>query len=234
MILALLFSGLTFFSTLAGGVAAMRWPGRVQSLAALAGGVVLGAAFFDLLPEALERAQGLRLALQVPLGTALAGYLTFYALETFFHHHHGQPGCPCGMVGALGFVVHSLFDGMAIGLGFRLNPGVGLLVAAAVIGHDFSDGLNTVSYMITHHEATPRSWLVLTADAAAPLVGSLIAFVTPLPPVIFPLALGFFAGVFVYVASTSLLPRALELAVVRSLSLTLVGAAAMFLITRLV
>src|SRR5437868_13295891 len=64
---ALLFAGVAFFSTMAGGFAALRWPGRVQALAALAGGVVLGAAFFDLLPEAIDRAIALQLTAQLPV-----------------------------------------------------------------------------------------------------------------------------------------------------------------------
>src|SRR5438128_1904292 len=150
--LALLFAGVAFFSTMAGGFAALRWPGRVQALAALAGGVVLGAAFFDLLPEAIDRAIELKLTAQLPVGACLVGFLGFYTLERFLHHHHEEDEGPsrAGLVGAAGFIVHSVFDGLAIGLGFRIDTTLGLLVALAVIGHDFSDGLNTVSYLITH------------------------------------------------------------------------------------
>src|SRR6266702_3043237 len=157
--LALLFAGVAFFSTMAGGFAALRWPGRVQALAALAGGVVLGAAFFDLLPEASDRASELKLTAQLPVGAGLGGVLGFYTLERFLHHHDEEDEGPsrAGPIGAAGFIVHSVFDGLAIGLGFRIDTALGLLVAAAVIGHDLSDGLNTVSYLITHRQPTSRS-----------------------------------------------------------------------------
>ena len=74
------FAAVAFFSTVAGGYAALRWPGRVQALAALAGGVVLGAAFFDLLPDAIERAAELNISSQLPVGFALVGFLGFYTL----------------------------------------------------------------------------------------------------------------------------------------------------------
>ncbi|HVD47451.1 MAG TPA: ZIP family metal transporter [Candidatus Limnocylindria bacterium] len=233
--LAIGFAGIAFFSTVAGGFAALRWPGRVQALAALAGGIVLGAAFFDLLPEAIARAAEINLSAQIPVGACLVGFLAFYTLERFLHHHHEESEAPdrAGLIGASGFVVHSVFDGLAIGLGFRVDSALGLLVAAAVIGHDFSDGLNTVSYMITHRQTAGRSRALLVADALAPILGALFASFVPVPDQVFPIAIGFFSGLFIYAASSTLLPRAKELAPATGLLLTIGGAAAMFFITRL-
>lgn len=233
--LAIGFAAIAFLSTLGGGMAALRWPGRVQALAALAGGVVLGAAFFDLLPNAVDRAAALNLSSEVPVGACLVGFLGFYTLERFLHHHHedGEGPDTAGLVGASGFIVHSVFDGLAIGLGFRVDSTLGFLVSAAVIGHDFSDGLNTVSYLVTHRQPPGRSRRWLVADAVAPIAGALIATLVPVPAVVFPVAIGFFSGLFVYAASSTLLPRAKELALGTALPLTLGGAAAMFVITRL-
>lgn len=75
--LAVGFAAVAFFSTLAGGFAALRWPARTQALAALAGGVVLGAAFFDLLPDAIQRAAEINISAQVPVGACLVGFLGF-------------------------------------------------------------------------------------------------------------------------------------------------------------
>jgi ZIP family zinc transporter len=166
---------------------------------------------------------------------ALVGFLSFFVLERFLHHHHEEPEAPqmAGLVGATGFVIHSFFDGLAIGLGFRVGPALGLLVAIAVIGHDFSDGLNTVSYLVTHRQPRNRSWLWLLADSVAPLAGAAVASLAPVPNIVFPLAIGFFSGLFVYAASTSLLPRARELVTWRAVPLTVAGAAGMFIISRL-
>jgi hypothetical protein len=70
---ALGFAAMTFFSTLAGGISALRWPGRLQALMALAGGVVLAADFFDLLPDAIQLATKIDMSICVPLGLALIG-----------------------------------------------------------------------------------------------------------------------------------------------------------------
>jgi ZIP family zinc transporter len=233
--LSVAFAAVAFFSTLAGGFAALRWPGRVQALAALAGGVVLGAAFFDLLPDAIARAAEIKLSAQIPVGASLVGFLGFYTLERFLHHHHEEGEAPdrAGLIGASGFVVHSIFDGLAIGLGFRIDNALGFLVAAAVIGHDFSDGLNTVSYMVTHRQSAGRSRVLLVADAIAPILGALFASLVPVPDAVFPVAIGFFSGLFIYAASSTLLPRAKELAPEKALPLTIGGAVVMFFVTRL-
>jgi ZIP family zinc transporter len=233
-ILAPISAAITFFSTMAGGYAAMRWPKRIEVLMALAGGVVLAAALLDLLPEAVERADDLGLSLRLPIGAMLVGYLFFYGAERFVHRHGPTDGPdPAGLAGASGFVVHSFFDGLAIGLGFKIDTGVGLLVAAAVIGHDFSDGLTTVSYLTAHNHPEHRSRRFLVADALAPVLGALTVLAIPVPETVFPVALGFFSGLFVYAATTNLLPAAHGLPIRQALPVTLAGASAMFLVSLL-
>jgi ZIP family zinc transporter len=236
MLGALLAASLTFGSTMAGGMSAIRWPSRVELLMALAGGAVLGAALFDLLPEGVERAQELGISIRLPIGAVAVGFLFFYSLERFVHHDHHvghdhQQPDPAGIIGAAGFVVHSFFDGLAIGLGFQIDTGVGLVVTAAVIGHDFSDGLNTVSLLSAHHHPPSRSRRFLLADATAPLIGALIAYLIPIPDEVFPVALSFFSGLFVFAATTSLLPAAEGLSPRTSIPITLAGASVMFVIS---
>ncbi len=236
MIGALLAASLTFGSTMLGGITGLRWPGRTQILMALAGGAVLGAALFDLLPEAVERAQDLDISIRVPIGAVAVGFLFFYSLERFVHHdqhvgHEHQGPDPAGLIGAAGFVVHSFFDGLAIGLGFQIDAGVGVVVTAAVVGHDFSDGLNTVSLLSAHRHPPSRSRKFLIADATAPIVGTLVAFLLPIPEQVFPVALAFFSGLFVFAATTSLLPASESLSPRKALPATLAGAGVMLVIS---
>jgi zinc transporter ZupT len=85
---------LPFFSTLAGGYAALRLRHRLHVLMALAAGVVVTTAVADLLPEAFELV-GEGAALQVGIATIL-GFLGFSLLEAFLHQtsfeHGGAPG----------------------------------------------------------------------------------------------------------------------------------------------
>ena len=236
---ALGFGAITFFSTMAGGFAALRWPNRSEWLMALAGGVVLGAALFDLLPEAVEHADETGMDIRIPIGAVLVGYLFFNAVERWTHDHdHDHDHEPQvdlapdagGLVGAAGFVAHSFFDGLVIGIGFSVDTGVGILVALAVIGHDFSDGLNTVSLLRAARHTDSRSLRWLFAVAIAPIIGVIVAIVLPIPDDVLPVALGFFCGLFIYAASTHLLPAARHLPVLGSLAMTAGGAGLMLLI----
>lgn len=231
MLLTLAFASATFFSTMGGGIAAIRWPARLELLMALAGGVVLGAVIFDLIPEAVENAEEAGVASWSPYAMAVAAYFGFRLLENRLHRHdHSHGPNRMGVAGAAGFTIHSFFDGLAIGLGFHIDEGVGVVVALAVIGHDLSDGLNTVSYLIAHGHDRARQWRWLIACATAPLAGALVGGLMPVPDAVFPLALGFFSGVFVYAASTNLLPRAAKGPLPAVIPLALAGAGVMYLI----
>lgn len=109
---------------------------------------------------------------------------------------------------------------------------MGLLVALAVIGHDFSDGLNTVTWLVTHRHSArrQRGWLI--AVSVMPLLGALVGTLLPVPEDVFPYVLGFFAGLFLYAASSNLLPAAARLPLTRSLPATVLGAGVIFAITR--
>ena len=98
------------------------------------------------------------------------------------------------MLSAWALIGHSTLDGVSIGLAFQISSGVGVVVAIAVIAHDFADGINTVSVMIAHRNQLRHAALMLAADAIAPVVGALSTRFVRFPPDLLALFLGFFAG----------------------------------------
>ena len=85
---------LPFFSTLLGGIAALRLRHRIHVFMALAAGVVLATAVADLLPEALELVgEGGSLSVGV---AAVLGFVGFSLVEAFLHQssfeHAGSRG----------------------------------------------------------------------------------------------------------------------------------------------
>jgi ZIP family zinc transporter len=114
-----------------------------------------------------------------------------------------------GTLSAAGLVLHSFLDGVAIGVGFQTNMRVGLLIALGIIAHDLSDGLNTVTVVLAHGSPPRRAsfWLVL--DMLAPLVGAATTLVFSLRSAL-PWVLSFFAGSFLYIGASDLLPEARE------------------------
>ncbi|HTR62986.1 MAG TPA: hypothetical protein VMH37_14845, partial [Candidatus Binataceae bacterium] len=86
---------------------------------------------------------------------------------------------------------------------------VGLLIALGIIAHDLSDGLNTVTVMLAHGNSLRRARLWLVLDMTAPLFGVLATLMVPLNGVL-PWMLAFFAGSFLYIGASDLLPEAKE------------------------
>jgi len=211
----LLFTFLAMCSTLVGGYIAVAARRQIHLLMGLGAGVLLGAVFFDLLPESLSVAATQGWNSRVVLGIVVAGFLIFYLVERLLVLHSCPEGvCTnevhqhVGRLGSIGLIVHSTLDGAAIGAATLVNWRTGLLVALAVIAHDMSDGLNTI-LLVTHGEQVRhRDVVFLVMDAIAPVVGGLLALAVLPPPAALAIFLGFASGFFLYTATSDLLPEA--------------------------
>jgi zinc transporter ZupT len=194
-------------ATLFGGVIAMRLKASTELLFGLASGAVLGVVLFDLLPEALRL--GAAPANVVPVLTAVAcgytAYLLVHRLATDSERGRGLKA----HLGAGALTLHSLIDGLGIGLAFKASAAVGAGVAFAVLAHDCLDGANTVTLSLSGGagDRAARRWLI--ADALAPLAGIALSRLISAPPRILELLLGGFAGFFLYIGASELLPQAL-------------------------
>jgi zinc transporter ZupT len=232
----------TFASTMIGGLAALRWRSRLQLFMGFAAGVLLGVVAFELLPEIIEQVRSGVLA-STPIMAALVGaFLLFHVLEKLLLIHHGHEEHyvrhhhpEVGVLSALALASHSFMDGAAIGLGFRVGGSVGGMVALAVIAHDFTDGMNTVTLMLSHENSPARARRFLLLDAVAPLVGvASVQFFTA-PPAFLALYLGFFAGFLLYISTSDILPEAhSEKSSPVTIALTVAGALFAFAASRLV
>lgn len=236
----LFFSLTAFVCTAAGGLLALRFRDHLHLILGFTAGVLLGVVSFDILPEvfALSAEHGLD-----PTRSMIAlvvGFLLFHSAEklTLIHHaqeenyadhHHPQ----VGLISALALVGHSVMDGVGIGLGFQVSNTIGVAVAVAVIAHDFADGLNTMSLMLTHNNSTRRSLVLLGLDAVAPLLGALSTLFFQLSPGFLALYLGFFAGFLLYISAADILPEAhSQRRSAVTILMTVLGAIFIFVVTR--
>jgi zinc transporter, ZIP family len=212
--MAIIFACLTFVSTALGGLAAIRLRDRMHLLLGFSSGAVIAVVLFDVIPEIFD----LGGAATPVMPVVAMGFLTFFGLERFTalhrsREHAHQTGVhpeEFGIIAAAGLSFHSFLDGFAIGVGFETNFRIGLLISLAVIAHDFSDGLNTVTVVLAHGNAIERAVRWLMVDALAPLAGALTALPLPLGETVLPWLLAFFAGAFLYIGASDLLPEARE------------------------
>ncbi len=164
-------------STLVGGLIALRFRRSLVMLIGVGAGLLLGAAFLDLLPEALALGATVQGRHTDVLGIVLLSFLLFFgiqsALDTVSARWQGSSRA-IGKVGAALLIFHSLRDGMAIGLSYAASHPAGYAVAVGIAAHDLGDGMNTVIITTKGEQATWSDTLFLLADALAPLLGGLL------------------------------------------------------------
>jgi ZIP family zinc transporter len=229
-------AGLTVVSTLVGGALALRLHRELKTAIALSGGIVVAVALFDLIPEALE-AIGDNRRVMTLVG---AGFVLFFVAERFLVlHHRDEPeqARAHGQVGALGagaLAFHTFTDGLGIGLAFGLDTTTGLLVLIAVISHDFADGINAVTFVLSQggSRAAALRWLILVA--VAPLLGALVGSAIDISERTLGQLLAVYAGVFLYIGATDLLPEAHSHPSWRRLAVTVAGFAGVFVIASVI
>ena len=240
---ALWISGATCVMTLGGGLLALRLQTYRGLVLAFCAGALVAGALMDVLPDALQLLESShsRFHHHHLLFACSLGFLCFYLFEHAAHHSetrdhpsHYNHTCQVGAWGATGIGIHSFFDGVAIGGAFTAGSEIGWTVALAVMLHKIADGASTVGIMLGTQHSTTTTTAVLSVTALAPIAGTFTqsAFVIPKP--LLALALGWFAGVFLYLGASSLLPAAHESGHSRWLPLsTLAGAAFIYLAQRL-
>jgi ZIP family zinc transporter len=215
--MALLLALGTVLSTAAGGLFALRHRDRLHLILGFTAGVILGVVAFDLLPEIAQLSTDTGTPFQTPMIALVVGFLSFHVIEKsllihnahegeYQPHTHGHPAV--GIASAFALSGHSLTDGIAIGLAFQVSHTVGFAVGAAVIGHDFADGLNTVSLMLVNHNSRARALGLLALDAIAPLLGVALTLLIHVPDRSLLIYLGVFAGFLLYIGASDVLPEA--------------------------
>ena len=211
--LSLILGTIAALADVAGGLVLVRARGVERYLryfVALGAGFLMATALIEMTPESL------RLNANNPnLGPVLimAGYCMVHLLEhtinAHFHFgeetHHGEfvSRHTSNSVMA-GLSVHALFDGVAIGSGFVVSTGLGVLIFLAILLHKAPEGFTMASVMLASGRSRAMAFYSAVALAAATLAGVLVI---ELVPSWLPYGLPISAGVALYVAATDLVPE---------------------------
>lgn len=204
---------------------ALKYSHYVNSFAA---GLILALAFFHLVPEAGE------LGGQSGFIAIFFGFFLFFILENMFIMHSGAEIHFCidqdeeelpsdhpkkhlqntrlGLMAFTGLAFHSLIDGIIIGLGFEIDPVIGLLAATAVIAHELPEGITSFALMRMGGMDLKASRYLSVVIALATPLGAILAllFLQSITESIVGVLLGLAAGTFIYVAASDLIPETHE------------------------
>ena len=243
MITAIIFSALTFVSTLCGGFFAIKYKSKLHHIMAFSAGVLLGVVAFEIFPEIIEQIEIYGFdSISVMIALVL-GFFVFHILEkSILIQHCHEVDCAVhkkhphiGISSALALIGHSFIDGIGIGLGFQINVATGVLVAIAVISHSFTDGLNSMTFLLNHGNTDKKSKKFLIFHALAPVLGATSTLFFTLPQYFLTLYLGFFAGFILYIGASDILPEAhSKQSSYGLMGLTILGALFIFFITLLI
>ncbi len=184
-------------------------------LVSFATGTLLGAAFFDLLPEAIRQIQT-----ETTLLLAFVGLMVFFALEKIilWHHHHdshsrvkeGKPPHekPVGYLNLIGDGLHNFFDGVAIAAAFIASPAVGIATTLAITLHEIPQEIGDFSLLLSSGFTVKKALLFnLLVGLTAVAGGILFFYFSNLIANIQSYALAFTAGMFLYIATVDLVPE---------------------------
>ncbi len=183
---------------------------RAHQWISVGAGMILGAAFLHMIPEAFEMV-GAR-----SFPAMLLGFLTLYLIEQLAldHHPHDENDgtfYELGILTFIGILLHDLIDGVALGSGHHV-PEVTPAIFTALILHKIPTTFSLSLLML--HGGYRKSRILLFVGAALLMipVGVLLAEVLiPLVGATPQAAVGrlilFSAGTFIYISVYELLPE---------------------------
>ncbi len=167
---------------------------------------MLGTVFLEMIPESVEN-----VAEWWPI-LLVSGYLIVHFFEhTFAAHlhfgeetHHDEMNLALGVSAFIGMLVHTFFDGVAIGAGFSLSRELGFLVFLAMFLHKIPDGF-TIASIVRSTGHTPARALAASALLGISTLIGVLSFYAGGSSGRSRLPLA--AGCTLYVAATDLMPE---------------------------
>jgi zinc and cadmium transporter len=214
----IIFTALGSVVSLIGGVLLLLkrgWADRLtEPLSAFAAGALLGTAFLDLLPEAIEYAEKMAVDAHSIFLWALVGIIIFFLLERFvhwFHHHHEhteEEKKPVGTLIVLGDSIHNFIDGVAIAVTFLVDPALGVITTLAVGAHEIPQEIGDFAILLKAGYSRKKVLWLNVLSACTALLGAILTFmVGPSIAGALPVLLAITAGFFIYIALSDLVPE---------------------------
>lgn len=176
----------------------------------IASGTMLGSAFLDLIPEALEQKGHGALSL---IGL---GIFIFFILEKLLiwrhchsHQHSGDHQRPiAARMVIVGDAIHNLIDGAIIASSFLIDPRVGVSVTAAILLHEIPQELGDFGILIRGGYSMKRALAINAMTATTAVIGAILAyFFLEAAPAIQSYLVPLTAGGFLYIALADLIPQ---------------------------
>ncbi len=176
-------------------------------LVSFAAGSLLGAAFLDLLPEAI----GEDLNLEI-FNYVLLGIILFFIMEKFLYWYHCHKG-KCNVhtftyLNLIGDGIHNFIDGIIIATSFLVSIPLGTVTSLAIILHEIPQEMGDFGILVYGGLSKRRALFYNFISALTAFLGALIAyFFLSRTDNFAPFIIAFAAGGFIYIACSDLIPE---------------------------
>lgn len=220
VLLALLLGVTAALANLLGGLLVTRrqWSQHyLKYFIALGAGFMLATALLEMVPESLKLRSDSRQLLfgetSIVFVLVLAGYFIVHFFEHTAapHFHFGEEThqreishAHASYAALLGLVIHTFFDGVALGSGFLVSTWLGGIIFIAIFLHKIPEGFTVSSLMLASGQTRRIAFASSAVLGGATLVGMSLMFVLR---AVLADALPLSAGVTLYVASSDLIPE---------------------------
>ncbi len=181
----------------------------------------MGAAYFDLLPEAIEFFE----EESVVFIYVTLGFISFFFLERFIYWYHGHghqadisaknaaraSNKGFAYLNLIGDGIHNFVDGMIIAASFLVGFSVGLATTVAVIFHELPQEMGDYGILVYAGFKRRRALLLNFVVALAVILGGISAVLfIEMVEALSGLLIAFSTGGFIYLAASELIPELQE------------------------
>ena len=180
-------------------------------LSSFAAGALLGAVFFELLPEGVHQSEE-GIGVMSFFMIVLAGIIVFYLLERVLHWQHNhdtesvkEPVVPMIIIGD---TLHNFVDGIAIAAAFLVSIPLGIITALVVSAHEIPQEIGDFGVLLKKGLSRKKIILINLLSAFVSLIGALLTYFlgtafTNLSIILIAISAGFF----LYISLSNLIPE---------------------------
>ncbi|MBI4453797.1 ZIP family metal transporter [Candidatus Woesearchaeota archaeon] len=181
-------------------------------LVSLSAGALIGGAFLDLIPEAVEHAEKFNNGITLTFVYLLVGFSLFFLIEKVLHWRHCHDGkCEVhtfAYMNLFGDCVHNFIDGLIIAASFVVSTSLGITTSLAIMLHEIPQEIGDFGVLIHGGFTKSKALLMNFLTALTSILGGVIGYflyeytifqITFLIP--------FAAGGFIYIAASDLIPE---------------------------
>ena len=179
----------------------------VMVLVGFASGTLLGGAFFDLLPKAVNM-------INPPITIfyfVTLGIIVFFCIEKFLYWRHcHEEECQVhtfAYISLVGDGVHNFIDGMIIAATFVFSFELGFITTLAVISHEIPQEIGDFGVLIYGGLSKRKALTYNFISALTAILGAIVTYYVVYLRSNYAFLFPFAAGGFIYIAATDLMPE---------------------------